>query len=304
MAVKKPFLLKMEYYAVLCVFTVCRIFPLGVLEALSGFLGAILWTFVPRRRRIAIENVRHALSGSLEDPGEARAIARQSCKAFFMIPFEAVKVRSMLARPDHMEQLRERIRGVDELFRKARAIHDESGGCIFVTPHIGNWEMLPYASSIVGIPLAIVARPLDNPLLEKLLYANRVGSGQMIIPKRNALFKLQKLLQKKMSIGVLPDQATAKGIPVNFFGRKAMATPVPALLAVIHSRPIVVVACCRKWDNFHYEGFVSDPIHPAPHEDERQELMRLTEAMNREMESIILRYPEQYLWMHNRWKTY
>ncbi len=304
MAAKKPYQLKMEYYAVLCAFTLCRILPLGVLEILSDFLGALLWTFIPRRRRIAVENVRHALNGRHEDLGEARAIARQSCKAFFMIPFEAVKVRSMLARPDRMEHLRERIRGVDELFRKARAIHDESGGCIFVTPHIGNWEILPYASSVVGIPLAVVARPLDNPLLEKLLYANRVGSGQMVVPKKNALFKLKKLLQRRMSIGVLPDQATAKGLPVNFFGRKALATPVPALLAVVHRRPIVVVACCRKWDNFHYEGFVSDPIYPAAHDDEKQELIRLTEAMNREMERIILRYPEQYLWMHNRWKTY
>ncbi len=277
--------------------------PTKLLEGLSSFLGALVWIFVPRRRRIALDNLRHAMNGRYDD-AQLRALARRSCKSFFMVPFEAFKARSMLDHPDHMKQLQERIRGVDILFRKARSIHDDAGGCIFVTPHIGNWELLPFAGSIVGIPLAIVVRPLDNPLLEKILYTNRTGTGQTVIPKRNALFKLQKLLQKKISIGILPDQAVSKGIAVTFFGRKATATPVPALLAVIHKRPIVVVACCRKWDNDHYEGFVSDPIYPVPHQNEKEELIRLTEAVNREMERIILRYPEQYLWMHNRWKSY
>lgn len=300
---KGDFIIKLEYFAVASLFAVCRALPLGALERLSGLLGALLWAFVPKRRQIALENIRHAFNGRCGET-EVRSLARRSFKAFFMVPFEAVKIRCMLERSDHLDQLRERIAGVDELFRKARAIHDASGGCIFVTPHIGNWEVLPFVSSIVGIPLAVVVRPLDNPLLEKLLYANRIGSGRMVVPRRNALFKLQKLLQKKISIGLLPDQATIRGLSVNFFGRPATATPVPALLAVIQRRPIVVVACCRKWDNYHYEGFVSDPIHPLPHDNEKDELIRLTEIMNREMERIIRRYPEQYLWMHNRWKTY
>jgi KDO2-lipid IV(A) lauroyltransferase len=128
---------------------------------------------------------------------------------------------------------------VDELFHKAKKIHDESGGCIFVTPHIGNWEVLPHVSSFAGIPLAVVARPLDNEYLEKLIFENRIPEGQTIIPKSNAMFVLQKTLQKGWSIGMLPDQSTMKGISIDYFGRPATTTPVPAILAINYNRPIV-----------------------------------------------------------------
>jgi KDO2-lipid IV(A) lauroyltransferase len=156
----------------------------------------------------------------------------------------------------------------------------------------------------VGIPLAVVVRPLDNVYLERLFYKNRSSSGQVIIPKRNAFFVLQKTLQQGKSIGMLPDQSTMKGISVNFFGRKATTTPVPAILAITYRKPIVVVACCRRPGTYQYEGFVSEPIRPGHYSSEKSEIYRLTEEVSRTMESIIRKYPEQYLWIHNRWKTY
>ncbi|MBS1111857.1 MAG: lipid biosynthesis acyltransferase, partial [Nitrospirae bacterium] len=123
------------------------------------------------------------------------------------------------------------------------------------------------------------------------------------IPKSNAMFVLQKTLLKGNSIGLLPDQSTMKGIEVNFFGRKASTTPVPAILAINYYRPVVVVACCRKPDG-QYEGFVSDPIRPEKDKSEKAEIFRITEEMNQKMETVIRKYPEQYLWMHNRWKRY
>ena len=95
-----------------------------------------------------------------------------------------------------------------------------------------------------------------------------------------------------------------KGLLIDFFGRKATTTPVPALLSISYNRPLVVFACCRKSGNYQYEGFVSDPIYPGEYTSKKDEIIRITEAMTREMESIIRKYPEQYLWIHNRWKTY
>jgi len=169
---------------------------------------------------------------------------------------------------------------------------------------MGNWEVLPHVSAFIGIPLAVVARPLDNELLERLLFSNRSSSGSVIIPKKNAMFVLQKTLRSGKSIGMLPDQSTMKGIVIDFFGRKASTTPVPAILAITYGRPVVVVACCRKKGAYRYEGFVSDPIMPGAYTSEKDEIFRITEAMTREMETVIRKYPEQYLWIHNRWKTY
>ena len=89
----------------------------------------------------------------------------------------------------------------------------------------------------------------------------------------------------------------------DFLGRAATTTPIPAILAIANDRPIVVVACCRRQDHS-FEGFVGDPLWPAAGQSEPAEIRRLTQAMNRNMETIIRRYPEQYFWMHDRWKRY
>jgi len=300
---KNKFIKVLEYTTVFLIIQVCRAVPFIIIRGLSNILGGLLYNLVPRRRKIAIENLRHAFSGEKSEM-EIRRIARQSCSSFFLTFLEIVKLRYFFAGPDAMERLRTLTENLDELFSRAKNAHDSSGGCIFVTPHMGNWEVLPHVSSFIGIPLAIVARPLDNEYLERLIFHDRSSSGQVIIPKKNALFVLQRTLQSGKSIGMLPDQSTMKGIMVNFFGRKATTTPVPAILAITFKRPIVVVAVCRKSGRNQYEGFVSAPICPGEYTSEKNEIIRLTGEMTREMESIIRKYPEQYLWMHNRWKTY
>ncbi len=299
---KSELVKRIEYAAVYTLILTARAVPLGVVKAFSSILGDMLFFLAKRRRTIAIENLQQAFK---EDKTEAeiRDLARQSCRSFFLTFLEIIKIRYLFSRPDAVDRLKEQTKNVDELFKKAKKIHDESKGCIFVTPHIGNWELLPHVSAFVGIPLAIVARPLDNEYLESLIFENRVAGGQVLIPKKNALFTLQKTLQKGTSIGMLPDQSTMKGLSIDFFGRPATTTPVPAILAINYNRPIVVVACCRMKDGG-YDGFVSDPIFPGEYSSEKEEIIRITKEVTHEMEIIIRKYPEQYLWMHNRWKTY
>jgi KDO2-lipid IV(A) lauroyltransferase len=300
---KGPFVQVAEYLLVYGLLLLSRIIPLRGIHVISNLLGRLLFSLVRKRRTIAIDNLRNAF-GSEKSDEEIQAIARESCVSFFLTFLEIAKFQYLFRQPEAFGALRRSSPGLDALFRKAKRIHDESKGCIFVTPHIGNWELLPHVSSMVGIPLAVVVRPLDNRYLERLIFEDRAASGQVIIPKKNAFFVLQKTLQQGKSIGMLPDQSTMRGILVDFFNRKATTTPVPALLAVTYKRPIVVVACCRKREGYGFEGFVSDALWPVDSMNEKEELIRLTEAMNKEMEKIVRSYPEQYLWMHNRWKRY
>ena len=292
-----------EYIAVYTLLVFCRITPLKIIHLISSLLGNLFYLLVPRRRKIAVDNLKHAYAGEKDDK-EIRKIARMSCISFFLTFLEGSKFQAALKSDSVQDDLRKASLALDELFQKAKRIHDDSKGCIFVTPHIGNWELLPHVSSVVGIPLVVVVRPLDNIYLEKLIYKKRAGSGQVIIPKKNAMFTLQKTLQHGESIGMLPDQSTMRGISVDFFGRKATTTPVPAILSIAYKRPIVVVACCRSRDGYSFEGIVSDPVSPGEYRSEKEEIFRLTEEVNKNMELIIRKYPEQYLWMHNRWKTY
>ena len=308
---KSTFIKILEYAGTYLVIFITRLVPLKAVKIISNFLGDLLYFLIPRRRNIAIRNLQNAFKGEKTEK-EIKKIARYSCRSFFLTFLEIIKLQFLFRKPGSASTFR----NLEELFHKAKKIHDDTGGCIFVTPHLGNWELLPHILSSAGVTLAFVARPLDNPYLEKLIFANRASSGNIIIPKKNALFALREALRQGKSIGMLPDQSTMKGLSINFFGHKATTTPVPAILAVNYKRPIVVIACCRKSGDYQYEGFICDPIWPGESsareisediscaKNEKAEIFRLTEEMNQKMESIIRKYPEQYLWIHNRWKTY
>jgi Kdo2-lipid IVA lauroyltransferase/acyltransferase len=299
---KSKLLKLIEFSAVYTLLSVVKIIPMTCIRVISCMLGALFFSLSAKRRNIAIGNITAAF-GDCKAAPEIREIARDSFRSFFLTFLEIIKFQHLFDSEDAADRIRNSAGSLEYLFQKAKAIHDESKGCIFVTPHIGNWEVLPHVSRLVGIPLVVVARPLDNEYLNDLLLEKRAASGQIIMPKRNSFFALQETLKKGKSIGLLPDQSTMKGIFIDFFGRKATTTPVPALLAISHRRPIVVVACCRKHGG-QFDGFVCDPIWPEDYESEKAEIFRLTQEMNRNMELIIRKYPGQYLWMHNRWKTY
>lgn len=294
----------LEYVPVYWIILFSRLIPFKVFGLFSYILGSLLYILVPSRRNIAIDNIQKAFKDEKNEK-EVKKLAHRSFISFFIMISEVLKLRFSLKERPEIEQLIRIDDDVRDLFKKAKKVHDESGGCIFVTPHIGNWEILPYVSSLVGIELAILVRPLDNVYLEKLIYADRASTGQLVIPKRNAFLNLKKILRQGKSIGILPDQGMMRGIEVDFFGRNATNTPVPALLSIMFQKPIVVVACCRKAGSFHFDGFVSDPIWPTEnHKNEKEEIFRITRKINKEMEKIIRQYPEQYLWIHRRWKQY
>jgi KDO2-lipid IV(A) lauroyltransferase len=292
-----------EYAGVRLLLAAVRVLPMAVLRPLTGLVARAAFLLLRKRRAIAIENVRQALGPDLP-PGKARALALGSVRSFLLTAMpEIAKLAGPLTSPDAREWLNTQAPELRELFARARELHDETRGCIFVTPHLGNWELLPFVSAAVGIPLAVVVRPLDNPRLERLLYRSRTSTGQVFVARRNSLSRLQMLLAQGMSVGLLPDQATIKGLAVDFLGRPALTTPVPALLALYHHRPIVVVACFRTGDG-RFGGHVGEPIWPLEGRSEKAEVLRLTEAMTKDMEVVIRAHPEQYFWMHNRWKTY
>ncbi|MGH7846736.1 MAG: lysophospholipid acyltransferase family protein [Candidatus Binatia bacterium] len=299
---KGQFLELAEFVPAYAAFRLGQALPLRAGHLLSQVLGHALYYLAPKRRHIALDNLRNVF-GREKSEREIKDLARRSCYSFLASLFETAKFLSYLKDPENGE-IRDARTGLESLFHKAKEIHERARGCIFVTPHFGNWEFLPYIASSIGIPLVLVVRPLDNRYLEKWLYQYRAASGQVVIPKTNSVHLLQRALRQGKSIGMLPDQSTMKAITVEYMGRKATVTPIPALLAVLYNRPIVVVACCRLLMDFRFDGFVSDPIWPVTGGNEKDEIFRLTRAMNQEIEKIVYQYPEQYFWMHDRWKRY
>ncbi len=273
-----------------------RSLPRDTLHAIGTGFGSAWFHLIASSRGLGLDNLDRVFGKSVPR-GQKEYFCRESFKNILkcMLDFYYFSF--------HPEEIESHILADPEAEEKVRAILDKGRGVLVFSAHLGNWELMPYISAALGIPMAVVVRPLDNPHIERLLYQSRRDTGQLFPPKKNSMLPLQHLLRQGKSLGLLPDQSTIKGIPAPFFGRPALTTPVPALLAMRNERPLVVVACCWR-DDGRFIGYVSDPILPAPDAGEKAEVLRLTAAMNREMETLIRRHPEQYFWMHRRWKTY
>jgi len=146
-------------------------------------------------------------------------------------------------------------------------------------------------------------RPLDNPLLDRRLIALRGGTGNDVIPKRRAVRETMRALAAGRAVAILIDQdARDDGVFVPFFGRPASTTPTLALLALRTGAPIVPVFARVAAD-----GRIGVHVQPAvdvrPTGDRDADVLRVTAACTAVVETWVRRDPEQWLWMHRRWKT-
>jgi KDO2-lipid IV(A) lauroyltransferase len=191
-----------------------------------------------------------------------------------------------------------------ELHPDARAALDEGRGAVFATAHIGNWEMTGVGVAFYGIPLVSVARPIDNPLLDRLIVSQREKRGQRIITKRGAVREMSRALRDGGYLGILVDQnGGRRGVFVPYFGRLASTTAAPATLALRFRAPLITAWQRRVDGGRRHVIEVESPI-PFPETGDRDEDVRImTAEMTARVESWVRREPGQWLWSHRRWRT-
>ena len=175
---------------------------------------------------------------------------------------------------------------------------------IFITGHCGNWELLGYSLAVMGYPLHALARPLDNPLLNRWVMGMREDRGLRIITKWGAMPILQQILGAGGWIAFIADQnAGDQGLFVPFFGSLASSYKSIGLLAMRYNIPIVAGFARRLDGRFRYELSCTDFITPDDWANRDDPLFYITARFNHAMEQMIRSAPEQYLWVHRRWKS-
>ena len=180
----------------------------------------------------------------------------------------------------------------------------EGKGLIFATGHIGNWEASGAIFQLMGISAGAIARPLDNPLLDTYINGIRQATGQEIWDKFGAMRSVLRVLRKGEPFGILVDQDAGKrGVFAPFFGIEASTIPTVADLAIRTGAPILVAGMHRAAEPMRYRLTVCDPLRVDPANDATAERERLLREMNAQLETVIRRHPEQWLWLHRRWKT-
>ena len=172
-------------------------------------------------------------------------------------------------------------------------------GVLFATAHLGNWELSAYAFALLFAPMDVVVRPLDNPLIDGLVERQRGLSGNRTIGKREYARAILKALAANRAVGVLVDQNSAAdgGVFVDFFGVKACA---PAGFAKLAARSgAAVIPGFAIWE----EAEKRYVLRFRPPVEITGDAARDTQAISGEIERAIRRHPDQWLWIHRRWKT-
>lgn len=284
----------MHYISYLCIYSFARLcywLPQSILHALAKFVGAIAYYTAGRFRKRTTSNL--ALASALQlTNAEIKKLSRLAFHNLMITLFEFGK----LSRRSFIEKV---------VNHKSLAIaHDllqKNSGIVFFCGHQANWEIL-FLDGILRFQKGMaIARPLKNPYICRWVRSIRESYGGEIIPQKQALRKGIRGLRSGISIGIVGDQGMPESsFSSQFLGRTAWTSTAPALFAYKTNSPIVVMSITRVATK--YEITYSDPIFPntqAPLEREIPRLMHLTLSL---FEKSILKNPDQWLWLHNRWK--
>jgi KDO2-lipid IV(A) lauroyltransferase len=177
-------------------------------------------------------------------------------------------------------------------------------GMILITGHLGSWELGALVAPLIGYPLEVVFRPLDNPYLDRWLARVRSSTGNRVVPKKNALRQILSSLHKGGMVVVLIDLNTMReeGVFVDFFGKPASTTYAPALLALRTGAAVFPILTLREEEN-RLRVKVGEEIPLSRSGNLQQDLVENTASFTKVLEGYIREHPEQWFWPHERWKT-
>jgi KDO2-lipid IV(A) lauroyltransferase len=270
--------------------------PLWIAYPVGEALGRLAFFLDRRHRRVACQNLRLAF-GSSNSSEEIKAMARSH---FCSLGRTFVDIcRLVRLSPQALRDVIE-IEGL-EVLDGPRA---RGQGVLYVTGHFGPWEYLPAASThFAGEPLTIVARPLDNPYLDRFVNGVRHRWGSRVVEKREAMRVLMDVLRRGGKVGVLIDQHVSRreGVLVNFFGHPARTITAPAFLALRSGAAVIPVVVLRERKG-RFRILLGKEVSPPRTGRVKDDVVVFTAAMTSALEELIRRRPEQWLWVHRRWK--
>lgn len=268
----------------------------AVRQRLAVVLGRLVYAVDRKHRQIAIRNLTLAFGGE-KDREQIGRIARRVFENLMRLVFEigwALNLREDQL-PDHFNVV-----GLDD-YRRALA---KGKGVLFLAAHFGNFELLPIAAHLGGMPVRVVYRKLDAPFLERFFKENRSRfGGKPIATHRGAMREIYRELRNGFPVAMLMDQNVDwyDGVFVDFFNHRACTNKGMALLAIKSEAPVIPAFLIRRPHGF---DIVFGPELPLIRTGDRtKDIERNTQMYNQVIELYARKYPEQWFWVHQRWKT-
>src|SRR5579862_680963 len=280
----------LEYWMALAVVATLQWPPRRVAHWLARGYAGLLDLALPRLRGVALANLAMAL------PDLSHAEHLRITAGVFRSIARLLETFARFPRIDSGN--------VGRLIRYEGYHHFEAAsargrGVLFATAHLGNWELSAFAHALMSAPMHVVIRPLDKPRIDALVERYRTLSGNRLIGKKEYARGILKALSDNQAVGILVDQNASleEGTFVDFFGVKACAGTGFAKLAA-HSGAAVIPGFALWMEQ--ERGYV---LRFYPAIEITGDVARDTQALQGQLEAVIREYPDQWLWIHRRWKT-
>jgi len=287
---------RLEYLPVWLAAKFFGLLPRPVARALAIGIGLAAYVVYPRLRRVGMRNLEIAFPQKTNK--ERKRILRQVYKNL------GRQMAEFCLFPRYTKENVDRIAVYDgfENFAEADA---RGNGVLFITAHFGGWEIGSFVHSLHGHPLNIVIRPLDNPFLNAMVDSYRTQHGNSTFPKQDFARGLLSSLKRGETVGILMDtnMTPPQGAFVDFFSVPACTATGLARVA-LHTDAAVVPGF-TIWDKElrKYRIRFDPAIKLVRTGDDEADAVTNTAAFTKVIENYVSRYPEQWLWVHRRWKT-
>ncbi|HEX7296900.1 MAG TPA: lysophospholipid acyltransferase family protein [Pyrinomonadaceae bacterium] len=294
MAKHGKFQTTLEYAAARIILSLVGALPIRQSIRVGGFFGLIAYALAGELRRTGEINLKLAFPDKTDDE------RRELLKGCFQSLGRAMGLFSHFTDP--MESILSVVEtvGVEHLQAAKRG-----RGVIFFTGHLGAWELTSFAVAHLGYPMSELVRPIDNPKIEEMVDYYRTRTGNITLDKFSAARTMLKVLRSGDFLGLLFDLNALddEAIFVDFFGVPASTNFMTAKLALRNNVPLIGVFA--PWDKARGKFLleVIEPIEGEHSGDEEADVRNLTTRLSQLYEQQIRRYPDQWLWVHKRWKT-
>ncbi len=285
------------YLAVRLAIATVQALPLETCQRLAGPLAYLANDLLRIRRLVLQENLRLAFPQL--DLAPRHLLARRQWQHLVLMIVEIAHAQRKI----HLTNWRRHVR----FHNKQAMVRQLLSGrpTVLVSGHFGSFEVGGQVVGLFGFPTFTVARPLDNPRLDRFLNSFRGSNGQLVLAKRGTADRIDRLLAGGGSLVVLADQAAGpNGYWIEFFGRPASTHKAIALFALAHHAPVMVTYTRRVGTALQLEVGCQAIADPLDGGQETSDLRRLTEWFTGRLEELVRRDPDQYWWLHRRWKDY
>jgi KDO2-lipid IV(A) lauroyltransferase len=282
-------------YILFILFSWCfRLLGINLARKFATILAFVFFHFIPIRKKVVFNNLKIAFPEN--DNHSNKKLAFRIYLSFAITLVEILYLPYIKKEKLINEVMCSNPELIIEKFKEGK-------GLILLSSHFGNWEFGAISMAMqVHLPFSVIVKPLRNPLVYEWMNNFRTKFGNEVVPLGISIRKTYQTLKQKKVVAMVADQrGPREGVRVDFFGRKVSVYTGPASLALKTGAPLICGIAVRQKDYKYKMDLVEISQQNLP-ESEEEKILEISQRYTSYLEKVIRENPEQWLWMHNRWK--